>query len=629
MWINSLELHNVRAFKAEKVELSKGINVFVGPNNAGKSTVLLPLLSLQDGLPKLDRSDVRIYASDARVNLSFVEPEPTFFNPTFETLEQFYIEFRKGQTEFNLRGNINRNGQVVGFHRFQKREPNNFIYPFVSKRKVGSLGERVTDQTVEDVPSTFENLNAKIDRLSNPGFQPAHDLYVRACNEILGFQVFASHTAEGKRAVYTVRNMINIPLLSMGEGVTNILGLIVHLAIAENRLFLIEEPENDVHPKALKGLMALIAEKASENQFIITTHSNIVLKKLGSVTGSKVFEVVPDFVDRLPTSVIKEIGPSSEDRRRVLESLGYELNDVEIWQGWLLLEESSAEKIIREYLIPWFTPELSTKLRTYSAHSISEVTPRFKDFNELFVFLHLEPVYKNRSWVLVDGGNEEKDVIDQLKAVYANAGWRPDQFQQLSQHEFERYYPSQFQDAVSDLGKISNKASKREAKKGSLPEGRRMDHRESSGCKGSFCRVRAGDHRPFRENSFRAEEISFLDPAICKGEKESVSESRQIKAVRSPTRQTDVGDIGGVEGLGGVAFLGVEDDDILDDASLFQDHVDVLGTHARLGQPGQVAAPFFVEANGDHLSGMVSGPVAVPSGLPFTNMTSTPPPGSP
>jgi predicted ATPase len=34
----------------------------------------------------------------------------------------------------------------------------------------------------------------------------------------------------------------------MGEGVMNILGLIVHLAIAENRLFLVEEPENDVHP---------------------------------------------------------------------------------------------------------------------------------------------------------------------------------------------------------------------------------------------------------------------------------------------------------------------------------------------------------------------------------------------
>ena len=41
----------------------------------------------------------------------------------------------------------------------------------------------------------------------------------------------------------------------MGEGVANIVGLLVDLCLAENKLFLIEEPENDIHPKALKGLL--------------------------------------------------------------------------------------------------------------------------------------------------------------------------------------------------------------------------------------------------------------------------------------------------------------------------------------------------------------------------------------
>jgi hypothetical protein len=74
-----------------------------------------------------------------------------------------------------------------------------------------------------------------------------------------------------------------------------------------------------------------------------------------------------------------------------------------------------------------------------------------------------------RTWAR-DGENEEKDVIDRLKATYAEAGWRGDQFQQLSQHEFERYYPSQFQETVSDLRKISDKASKRAAKKALFQE---------------------------------------------------------------------------------------------------------------------------------------------------------------
>ena len=36
-----------------------------------------------------------------------------------------------------------------------------------------------------------------------------------------------------------------------------------------------------------------------------------------------------------------------------------------------------------------------------------------------------------------------------------------------------------------------------------------------------------------------------------------------------------------------MAFFGIEDHDDLDDAAFFQNHVDVLGTHARLGQLGE------------------------------------------
>ncbi len=67
------------------------------------------------------------------------------------------------------------------------------------------------------------------------------------------------------------------------------------------------------------------------------------------------------------------------------------------WVTWsfgplgFLLEESSAEKIVREYLIPWFVPKLGGKLRTFSARSVSEVEAKFEDFNKLFVFLHLSP----------------------------------------------------------------------------------------------------------------------------------------------------------------------------------------------------------------------------------------------
>ncbi len=306
-----------------------------------------------------------------------------------------------------------------------------------------SLSEGVNEAIVTNVPASFENLNAKIDRVANPAL-PAHELYMRACRNILGFEITATHTQQGKRAVYMARNMESIPLLSMGEGVLNILGLVVHLAIAKDRIFVIEEPENDIHPRALKALLELVAEKSADNQFIITTHSNIVLKHLGCRPDAKIFRVDCQLPERLPTSSVREVGATAEERRAVLLDLGYELHDVDLWDAWLLMEESSAEKIVRTYLIPWFVPELQSRLRTYSAHSLSEVPTRFNDFNDLFVFLHLEPVYKNRAWVVVDGGDDEAKVVTKLRDMYQKSGWKGDRFAQLKQHDFERYYPACF-----------------------------------------------------------------------------------------------------------------------------------------------------------------------------------------
>lgn len=88
----------------------------------------------------------------------------------------------------------------------------------------------------------------------------------------------------------------------------------------------------------------------------------------------------------------------------MLEELGYEAFDFGQWKAWLILEESSAEVIIREFLIPTFVHKLINKLKTYSARSLSEIELKFKDFNNLFVFVHLEQIYKNKAWVIVDAG---------------------------------------------------------------------------------------------------------------------------------------------------------------------------------------------------------------------------------
>src|SRR5206468_1389449 len=95
---------------------------------------------------------------------------------------------------------------------------------------------------------------------------------------------------------------------------------------------------------------------------------------------STVHRVSLEWENRVPLSVVTPVGDAPAERRAVLEELGYELIDWDLWEGWLFLEESSAERIIREYLIPWFVSELGGRVRTISAGGVYRVAPRFDDF---------------------------------------------------------------------------------------------------------------------------------------------------------------------------------------------------------------------------------------------------------
>jgi hypothetical protein len=253
----------------------------------------------------------------------------------------------------------------------------------------------------------------------------------------------------------------------MGEGVANILGLLLDLCMAEDKIFLIEEPENDIHPKALKKVLNLILKKSEKNQFIITTHSNIVLKYLGADLHNKIFNVKMHLSDKLPTSTIKEVDNSPISRRQILEDLGYELLDFDISDTWLILEESSAEAIIKDFLIPEFVPSLKDRLKICASTGVDKVTARFEAIHSLCLFFHLQKPLNDRIWVLVDDGEKEKKIIEDLKNKYKS--WNPDRFLQFKEHDFENYYPEKFKAKFKEL-LTKNSNEKREGKRSLLEE---------------------------------------------------------------------------------------------------------------------------------------------------------------
>ncbi|MDH5380019.1 MAG: AAA family ATPase [Cyclobacteriaceae bacterium] len=484
MKITGIELNNVRGFdRVDKIDFSTKINVLVGANNAGKSTILKSIYLLQNS-QEINRNDIQIGADNGTIGLYFTGGHP----PNIISDHQFQkLQMSLKDNTKILISKVGSNGHFssIGIH-----EPNNLIYPYWSKRKAVHFVDKINETNTNSVLGNFTNLYSKIDRLVTPQFQPGNKQYVKACNDILGFEVSTLAKGDGKQAVLFIHNQEHIPLTAMGEGVTNILGLITDLCVAEERIFLIEEPENDVHPKALKALLELIGEKSESNQFFISTHSNIVMKHLGAVEGSKIFSITNNRKDivrpNLRLSSIEEVPDTPRDRQNVLEEMGYDFFDLDLWKAWLFLEESSAEVIIRDYLIRWFVPKLKYELRTFSAGSTSRVKPKFDDFNKLFVFLHLEPTYKNKVWVYIDAGEQEKSIISDMRSTYSTSGWNVNNFDQFSEHDFEKYYPQRFQKKVTKILAIQDKQEKRAEKKELLINLKKWISENDKGAKEEF-----------------------------------------------------------------------------------------------------------------------------------------------
>ena len=463
MKVTSLSISNFRAFSELPTTQLGQINVLIGPNNVGKSSVLRALYSLQLGASG-QFQDVRIGTKQATIQVGM---EGAQDSDAWTALRN-----SQGIVTLTLKPNAERTGGNLSLYMetdsvkknlnvIPGRAPNHFIVPFFSKRKAVTYGEDVRQSNALQVSSNFAHLAAKLSRIGNPNF-PSYADYSRTCKEMLGFVVTSIPSQNGQRPGIYLPDKSTLFIDQLGEGVPNIVGMLADLTSSEGKLFLIEEPENDLHPGSLKALLELILVRAECNQFVISTHSNIVLRHLGSHPDSKIFSVTSVEGAVPPAASLAEIDNSPEARLSVLETMGYGLSDFELWDGWLILEESSAERVIRDYLIPWFAPKLS-RLRTLSARGVNRVEPVFDDYLRLVCFAHLEEVYRNKTWVRVDGDEPGNRVVKKLREKFSN--WESSRFESFQHENFEKYYPKEFEKDIEEVLALIDKGAKRRAKK--------------------------------------------------------------------------------------------------------------------------------------------------------------------
>lgn len=460
MRLEGLRLQNFRSYQdTERLDLG-AINVFVGPNNAGKSTLLKAIHLLQEG-HGIDARDIRFGAIEASTVFA-VEEVKVAANPNI-TAGSLSIKLKTNEARDHANWNreiLTPHAGSAGLAEFPAREPHHVVLPFYSHRKAAGYTEDTRETTAIGIHSNLSNLAAKLSRLANPSY-PGHDRYTQTCKQILGEAIFTLPGDSGQQVGRYVGSA-RMTLRNMGDGIPHILGMLIDLSTAENKIFLMEEPENDLHPQALKALLDLIVEQSEINQFFITTHSNIVVRHLASRPNSKLFRVAAETGVKIPTATVTPVDDEPRARMEVLRELGYTLSDFELWEGWLILEESSAQRVISEFLIPMFAPKLAG-LCLVSAGGVDSVEPVFQDFMRLVLFTHLQQPYRSRTWVRVDGDTHGAEVVGRLRKDYSD--WPEDRFATFTAKNFEEFYPAEFAERATEVLAITDRQRKRTEKR--------------------------------------------------------------------------------------------------------------------------------------------------------------------
>ena len=278
---------------------------------------------------------------------------------------------------------------------------------------------------------------------------------MEAVNQIVGLPITTAHSNSGKHAGFYFDQDNFIPLDRMGDGVSEMLAQIVELCVERNKIFVVDEPETSLHPQGLKALLALIRKASEHNQFLIATHSNIVVRELGDDDVSKVFRVYRDGESHISPSKVQEVERTTFSRIELLRELGYEFSDLELHEAWLFLEESSAEQIIRDVLIPKFAPELRARLRTFSASGVDKLEASVDEFRRLVTFVHLQPAYDGKIWIRADGDPSGLRVVAEIGSKFPQ--FDETTLATFSKSQFEEFYPSRFSEEVAKTLQIADK----------------------------------------------------------------------------------------------------------------------------------------------------------------------------
>lgn len=188
----------------------------------------------------------------------------------------------------------------------------------------------------------------------------------------------------------------DIPFQFSGKGEQNFIKMLLALDknVTKSDIILIEEPENHLSFSTMNSLIRKMAEKCEDKQIIITTHSTFVLNKLG-------LDNLILWGENKKTMNLKDLNPDTQDYFKKLA--GYDTLRLVLSKKSILVEGPSDELIVQKaYHIAKNKLPIEDGIDTISVKGLS-----FKRFLEIAKLLK-----KQVSVVADNDGNHKKKIED-------------------------------------------------------------------------------------------------------------------------------------------------------------------------------------------------------------------------
>lgn len=393
IYIKSVHIENYKCFEELDIDFNENVNIIVGNNESGKSTILEAINLCLTGVinNRYLRNELNEYFFNTKVVKEFLTepnlPPPKFLievyldsdeqnaNKALEILKGSMNSKRSNSAGIKLEVSFDDKYRLeysiykqtsdkksfpieyykIVWSSFAKDEISirsiplkpNVIDASGTKYKNGSdyyISKIISNQlSSEDIVELTQAIRGLKEKFKDENALKKINEKIAECNKISKKQVAVSvNTTE----IDAWENLLNtyiddIPFTQIGQGEKSMIKTNLALStLRENidNVVLIEEPENHLSHSNLNGLLKTIEENNSNRQVIVTTHSSFVANKLGLQNLL--------FINKRKISYFNEV---EEDTQKYFKKLaGYETLRLILSNKAILVEGPSDELIVQK-----------------------------------------------------------------------------------------------------------------------------------------------------------------------------------------------------------------------------------------------------------------------------------------